>query len=469
MLSLARNFFGGSGDKCYDTHTARLPPHIGHEPHRNILEIMLALPLSALPEPGTPAPLFRQVALVFVSAVSLACVLGIGSPLMAADTQATDESENDKSAAGDNSFDGQVAAAWRALAKRDVAGAKTAIAAAKASANDDQKKEAGQLGLLALCIERFWKAVDAELKRVAPGDELEVAGTKVAVVESKDDSLTLHVEGKNKKYSRAALPGRVALALAEHRFDNSPANKVLLGAFLAVDPDGDRRRARKLWQDAGRGEPTAPELLALLEYPNIPPARGGKEHLATDDGSDGAGGDVAADGPAPIPSKEKMTAALKRVKEEFGGDIRGAKTAEQKQELSASLIEKAADGEDDPWRLALLRQAVDLAAAAGNPDAIDTSVAAMEKYFKIDAWEVSAEAFTRADNTAKPQTAAELVRRSLLLLTAWEAQAAAAKAGHAKLAGKLEQAALAAAHKSRDPDLENAVMDRKKSAPADGK
>jgi hypothetical protein len=376
--------------------------------------------------------------------------------------------------AADDSFDGQIRAAWQALAKRDVAAAKTAIAAAAGQAADaGQKKEAAQMQILAGSIEQFWRAIDAELKRLQPGDELDLAGSKAAVVESKADSLTLHIEGKNQKKSRAALPGRWALALAEHRFDNSPANKRLLGAFLAVDPQGDRKRARQLWQQAQRGEPVAGELVTLLDSANIPAAAGGKEMAdgKSDGGKPGAAKPGAAQpgDPGEVPSKEKLTAAGKRLKETYGADIRGAKTPEDKLELSQTLVRAAAETDDDAWRLALLRQALDLAAGAGKIAAMDEIVETMRHWFKIDAWEVNAEAFTRADAAAKAASIGDVVRRSLTLLADWDDQEAKTKKGHAKAAQKLEQAALAAAQRAHDPDLVGSVVDRKKQAQADPK
>jgi len=295
-----------------------------------------------------------------------------------------------------------------------------------------------------------------------PGDELDVAGTKAAVVEAKGDSLTLHVEGKNQKKSRAALPGPWALALAEHRFDNSPANKRVLGAFLAVDPQGDRKRARKLWKEAERGEPATGELIALLNSANLPAQTGGNDKEMSGDESDKPDAKVASE-PVELPSKDKVTAAVKRLKETYGAELRGAKTPEKKLELSQTLIEAAAEGDDQAWRLALLRQALDLTAATGDASAIDEIVKTMQERFKIDEWEVNAEAFTRAAAAAKSDAIAEVVRRSLKLLTDWEEQEGKVKKGHAKAAQKLDQAALLAAQRLHDPELVGAVVDRKKA------
>ncbi len=379
----------------------------------------------------------------------------------------------------DDSFDGRVAAAWQALAQRDVERAKTEIAAAaKRATAAQQKAEVGQLQLLALCIERFWQAVDAELKRLQPSDELDLGGARVAVVETGPRGLTLHLGGKNQRYSRLAMPGPWALAVAEHRFDNSPPNKLLLGAFLAVDPQGDRSQARKIWEKTQRDEPNAGELLKLLASANIPaaasiPARRGKgaaEEKSNDDAPDekemakGKRKKAAPDDPPPpaepaeAPSKEKLITGSRKVKETYAAEIRAAKSPESKLELSETLFHAGTVNDDDTMRLALMRQALDLAAGAGSASAIDEIVDKTGRWFKIDAWEMSADAITRAAAGAKPESVGEIVRRAVVLLADWEDDEKAANKAHAKLAQKLEQAALSAAHRVRDPELVDAVI-----------
>ena len=358
----------------------------------------------------------------------------------------------------DDSFAGHMKATWQALASRQVAEAKTEIAAAAKQAKEaDEKTEAGRMQLLVKCVERFWAAVDAELKRLVVGDELKLDGTMAAVVQSDPKGITLHVEGKNQRFGRDALPTFWARAIAEHRFDDSAANKLLMGAFLTVEPEGDRKAARKLWEAAEFREPSASELLPLLTSDYISPqvAKGGKNRASSDSSPPVAKVD--------IPGKDDLAAAAKRFKESYAADVKAAKTPEQKLELSQKLIEAAGSADSDAWRWTLLHEALLLAAATADPDEIDKMVKPLDERFKIDPWEVNAEAFTRAAAGAKGDGIAEVVRRCLQLLDDWEGQTAAVKRSHAKAAQKLDQAALAAARKARDNDLVNSVIDRKKS------
>ena len=123
------------------------------------------------------------------------------------------------------------------------------------------------------------------MAKLQPGDELDLNGTKVSVVQAAPASLTLHVTGKNETQTRAQLPASWALAIAQHHLDNSPPNQIVIAAFLAIDPEGDRARARKILaqqqQSDGDSAQSAGFLLSFLSNPylqNMPTGKlvGGK-------------------------------------------------------------------------------------------------------------------------------------------------------------------------------------------------
>ena len=142
--------------------------------------------------------------------------------------------------------------------------------------------------------------------------------------------------------------------------------------------------------------------------------------------------------PAEIPSKERLAAAATRLKDKYAADIRGAKSPESKLALSQTLLRTAKASDNEAMRLALMRQALDLAATAGNMSAMDEIVETIGQWFKIDAWEVGAEAVTRAAIAAKPESVGEIVRRAVALLAEWEDEDRADHKRHAKVAQKLE-------------------------------
>jgi hypothetical protein len=366
----------------------------------------------------------------------------------------------------DDSFGERMTAAWQELASRDVEQAKVEIEeGAKQAQTEAQQAEAGRMQLLALCIERFWREIDAELKRMIPGDELKIGDTMASVVQSDTKGITLHIEGKNQKHTRRDLPTSWAQALADHRFDSSAPNKLLMGAFLAVE-QGDRKKARQLWERAKRGEPSAGELLALLSSPHIPVGMTKDGKTVEDQNPPDAGDSETPVTKADVPSGQALAAAQKQFKETYAGELRTAKTPERKLELSETLVEAAGTADDEAFRWVLLSQALELTAATADLPAIEKMVGRLDKHFKIEQWEVEAGAITRASAAAKGEMIAPVVHRALELLGTWESQDAAAKKAHAKIAQKLDQATLAAAHRANDTELVGAVIDRKKSSRA---
>jgi hypothetical protein len=68
----------------------------------------------------------------------------------------------------------------------------------------------------------------------------------------------------------------VLTALVNQSFTRTPDSKVIVGTFLAMDKEGDRERARMLWEDAAKhGQSLGKDLLPELKIPP-PDDRGGK-------------------------------------------------------------------------------------------------------------------------------------------------------------------------------------------------
>lgn len=161
-----------------------------------------------------------------------------------------------------------------AAAARDLEKLKTALADAKKlegdAAYDD---ECGRLDQLGDYLGQFWAAVDRAARRLQAqgGGELEIADHTWGFIEYDGTLLVLRVAGRNRRYSRATLPGKVALAFAERALDPKAAeNKVFLGAFLVMDGRGDRTLGRQMWEAAQRAGTDVGRLLPELDTP--PPA-----------------------------------------------------------------------------------------------------------------------------------------------------------------------------------------------------
>ncbi len=55
---------------------------------------------------------------------------------------------------------------------------------------------------------------------------------------------------------------------ATSSFKPTPGSKLIVGTFLAMDAEGDRKEARKLWSEAiARGESDGKLLLPELDVP----------------------------------------------------------------------------------------------------------------------------------------------------------------------------------------------------------
>ena len=100
-----------------------------------------------------------------------------------------------------------------------------------------------------------------------PGNEFDVNGKKVAVVEIDDKKFVYRFQGRNKTTARGKIPSAIALAIVTTWFDERPANHLFLGAHQATKPEPDLAKARDHWERAEKGGINAEPLLRLLDDP----------------------------------------------------------------------------------------------------------------------------------------------------------------------------------------------------------
>jgi len=165
-----------------------------------------------------------------------------------------------------------LAAARQAMAGRNLDAARHhAEAAAEKAQTDEQKAEAQRVLRLLGHLEQFWKAVRAEAGTIQSGQELAVGEKRLIILEASTRGLAFRHEGKFYSMQIDELPVPIAVALAQRRLGtDSPVAHLCVGAFLAVDPKGDRHKAREHWQQAGTtGRLLLPEIEAA--------ASGGRE------------------------------------------------------------------------------------------------------------------------------------------------------------------------------------------------
>jgi hypothetical protein len=157
------------------------------------------------------------------------------------------------------------------------------------------------------------------------------------------------------------------MMLAERWFDKGAANKLCLGAFQAVDPQGSKADARMWWEQAASGGAPAADLMPLLageaaEFSPMP------------------AGDVTAP-----PNAQQQAQALKQVKLTFQVDYKAAKTPDLKLELGRKLLDVANETDNATERYALMRESLDLAAAGGSAQLVVEVADQLASAFKVDA------------------------------------------------------------------------------------
>jgi hypothetical protein len=336
-----------------------------------------------------------------------------------------------------------------ALASRDLPRAARQLDLAGRHARDDsQRAEVARLRALATEVGHFFDAVRAGLQKLQATDEIRVGDWIAVVVETGPERLSLFDEGSRRDYTLATLPFKAALFIAAvGANENLPEVKRAIGAFQLVDPEGDVKTARRLWNSAAAGGQSVDELLPLVE--------------------DGAMA-IRRD---PVPDAPQLEGAVARATARFATALDAARAPAQQSELAGRLLLASRDCESPLDQYALLVRAGDLAALAVDARVTLQVVDEMGRWFELDALAKKSTALALLVSRNPGTTRAKVIARRALEL----ADAAVADQ-RVEAAKTLADTALAAARKSRDSELVQSVNDRrreitalaKKSAKADG-
>ena len=165
-----------------------------------------------------------------------------------------------------------------AMSQRDLAAAKrhAKLLDVNAQTPADQA-QAERLQILLENLEEFWKAVRTSVSRLQPLDELELKDNRVAVVEASPNELTIMMYGRHQRYRIDALPLPLLQVIVNRSLAATASSKMVVGTFLAMDKEGDRKQARKLWEEAAKaGENQGKQLMPELDIP-MPAGSGAKK------------------------------------------------------------------------------------------------------------------------------------------------------------------------------------------------
>jgi hypothetical protein len=163
-----------------------------------------------------------------------------------------------------------VAAARAAMAARNMPLAKRNVKTATDNAQTAAEvAEAGRLQTLQDHVEQFWDGVrDAVSKYEATQEIVLPDNNRVAVIDASRDGLSVMYEGRPREFHIDTIPIGLLSSIAKTSFKATPGSKIVVGSFLAMDREGNRTEARKLWNEAAKaGETLGKELLPELDVP----------------------------------------------------------------------------------------------------------------------------------------------------------------------------------------------------------
>jgi hypothetical protein len=248
------------------------------------------------------------------------------------------------------------------------------------------------------------------------------------VVSADATQVTFRSEGRNTTYALHQIPHEIALALATSRLARTPTSKALLGAYLAVAPEGDPAAARRLWEEATREGVDMREMMAELGVATAAAPAGNKAAPPTD--------------PA------RLRKAEQTLRGQFRSAYAEAATTLKKADLAGKLLDRAHTADDPALRFVMLREAKDLAVAAGRPATACLAIDQLGRDFTIDALALKAAALEEAaKNVHGPQGHREVAEHVLKVVE----QAAGAR--RLEEARRLMPVAAAAAKRSNNLPL----------------
>jgi len=304
-------------------------------------------------------------------------------------------------------------AARAAMSNRDLEEADSQLARAMAKARTDaDKAEISRLQAVLSRLQEFWTAVGHGAKGLHPGQTRFFRGVEVSVVSVDGTEVVLKTQdGEQKAFStdQRQMDPDLAVSLAEQEIEiRGPVSLVVVGAFEAMDHDGDICRARDLWQQAGAQTVPVDVLMPEVEYDYSQLAS------ANPDGSPDAGPN--GDGPPPsdekkeVPPAVERTKASKLVEELYGKELT---TPDRKKwlEVAEKLIRQGIESADSPAaQYCLLDAARRVAAAAGDGNLAFRAVEELERRFQVDQLDLKREVIRRLTKTVgSPDDAASLV------------------------------------------------------------
>ncbi len=153
------------------------------------------------------------------------------------------------------------------MANRDLAGIGAHIRTASfRMQTEEDRTELARLKIMHHNINEFWDGIREGVAELNNVGDMPFGDTRIAIVEASADHIVFRAYGRNKRYRTMDLPYPLVLVIADRWFSKkAPSTNALIGTFLAVDPRGDKVRAKQLWQQATRDGIDCERLMPELE------------------------------------------------------------------------------------------------------------------------------------------------------------------------------------------------------------
>ena len=123
-------------------------------------------------------------------------------------------------------------------------------------------------------VRSFWSAIRDELDR-HKNEPMSVSfnggAAQFMVVECDRNRVVIRKEGETVTYAVEEMPHNLVRLVARNLLKESPDTAAMTGAFVAMEPDGDREDARRLLEKAAGAREDLKRVLPELDVP-----RGGK-------------------------------------------------------------------------------------------------------------------------------------------------------------------------------------------------
>jgi hypothetical protein len=336
------------------------------------------------------------------------------------------------------------------MSRRDTIGGKrNAKAAVKLTQTPEEEAEAARLETLATHTEEFWKTMLQVIAGLTPAQEFNLGKTPAIVVEASTTRITFRHEGRNQSVAVKELPRPIVEGLVQACFADNAATKLLLGTYHAMDAQGDRKAARKLWQELIDAGNDVTDLMAELD---VAPA--GKTAPATAPGKATKTEVAKTDAPTDAAA---LRQAEQAVRSDFEIDYNLASSVGGKLKLSEKLA-AAADRADVPAekRFVMLRDARDYALAAGKPAAACEVIDRLAQCFTVDPLELKTAAMEQAAKMVRTSSGGKEAAECVLTLVDQAVQAR-----RWDEAGRLAAVAVSTAQKSRNAALIHSAREAK--------